>query len=89
MVPESTQKVFAVFRDSTGPDDPAGDRTLSRDELLDQTGFDCAALDAEIDLLQKMVLIARPDPEVAAWKLTPLGSAACQNSKTWETIFRR
>jgi hypothetical protein len=89
MVPESTQKVFAVFRDAIRADDTGGGGRLSRDDLLEQTGFDAAALDAEVDLLQKMVLIARPDPDVSAWKLTPLGIAACQNSKTWETIFRR
>lgn len=89
MVPASTQTVFAVFRDAIEADEPGGDGPLSRGVLLERSGFDDAALDAEIDLLQKMVLIIRPDPDVAAWKLTPLGAAACQNSKTWETLFRR
>ena len=89
MVPASTQTVFALFRDAIQADAPGAGGRLSREQLLEQTGFDAAALDAEIELLQKMVLITRPDPDVAAWQLTPLGSAACQNAKTWETLFRR
>ena len=89
MVPATTQQVFAVFRDAAEGAQRERTRSLTREQLLEQTGFDAAALDAEIDFLQKMVLIIRPDPSVAAWQLTPLGIAACQNSKTWETIFRR
>ena len=89
MVPASTQKVFAVFRGAIEGDETGERDGLSREQLLEQTGFDDAALDAEIDLLQKMVLITRPDPDVDRWRLTPLGSAACRNSKTWETLFRR
>jgi hypothetical protein len=89
MVPASTQKVFTAFRDAIEADEAGGRGGLSREQLMEQTGFDDAALAAEIDLLQKMVLITRPDPNVAAWRLTPLGTAACQNSKTWETLFRR
>ena len=89
MVPASTQKVFAVFRQAIQPDELGGGGELSREQLLERTGLDGAALDAELDLLQKMVLITRSEQHVPAWRLTPLGTAACENSKTWETIFRR
>ena len=85
----STVKLFEAIAALVAARDGDTLATFVAEELIESSGLEPVTVQEELELLEKLVVVAHPDSDPARWKLTPVGAAASVNAATFDTVFRR